>query len=167
MKVIFTLIGVGIVVLWLWGGGLTELCKEGGKNVESIESLFTGLAFLGMMIAIYFQKEELKLQRQELSETREELRRSAEANEEAAKLAKENIDAQKIMSYELNHSIRSQIESERIHGIINLIYKKIEYTTSNNSHGARGGELQKESEKINKLLDKLAELSTLPSTPGA
>ncbi|MDY0258491.1 MAG: hypothetical protein RBR41_02345 [Desulfovibrio sp.] len=94
MKVIFFLIGVGIIALWLWSGGLTELSKENGKNVESIESLFTGLAFLGMMVAIYFQNEELKLQRQELSETREELKRSADANTESALLAKNNIEQQ-------------------------------------------------------------------------
>ncbi|KAF5089805.1 hypothetical protein DSECCO2_25810 [anaerobic digester metagenome] len=66
MKIVFFLIGIGVIALWWWGGGVIELSKDNGKNVESIEALFTGLAFLGMMAAIYFQKEELKLQREEL-----------------------------------------------------------------------------------------------------
>ena len=35
--------------------------------------MFSGLAFLGLIITLLFQKEELELQRQELAETRKEL----------------------------------------------------------------------------------------------
>jgi len=53
-----------------------------GDMFGGINALFSGLAFAGVVIAILLQKEELSLQRLELSETRIELRRSAKAQEQ-------------------------------------------------------------------------------------
>ena len=39
-----------------------------------VNALFSGLAFAGILIALYMQKHELELQREELSATREELK---------------------------------------------------------------------------------------------
>ena len=40
----------------------------------AVNALFSGLAFAGILIALYMQKHELELQREELSATREELK---------------------------------------------------------------------------------------------
>lgn len=45
-----------------------------GDMFGSINALFSGLAFVGVVVAILLQKDELGLQRQELEETRDELK---------------------------------------------------------------------------------------------
>ncbi|MBU0638325.1 MAG: hypothetical protein KKB50_05625 [Planctomycetes bacterium] len=80
VPVIFLLwLGVPHVVRWLTG----DLTSAGsaGDMFGSINALFAGLAFAGVIYAIILQRGELQLQRQELGMTREELRRSAEAQE--------------------------------------------------------------------------------------
>ena len=41
-----------------------------GRSAESINALFSGLAFVVLVAAIFFQREELRLQRRELEQTR-------------------------------------------------------------------------------------------------
>ncbi|HLG35149.1 MAG TPA: hypothetical protein VI757_09735, partial [Bacteroidia bacterium] len=48
-----------------------------------INSLFSGLAFVGIIYTILLQKKELSLQRQELVDSRRELKRSADAQEKS------------------------------------------------------------------------------------
>ncbi|MCA0450752.1 MAG: hypothetical protein LCH62_13440 [Proteobacteria bacterium] len=57
-----------------------------GDLFGAVNALFSGLAFAGVIVTILLQREELRLQRLELSQTREELRRSAAA-QEASQLA--------------------------------------------------------------------------------
>ena len=45
-----------------------------GDMFGVVNALFSGLAFAGILIALYMQKHELELQRKELSATREELK---------------------------------------------------------------------------------------------
>lgn len=52
-----------------------------GDSFGTINSLFSGLAFAGIIYTILLQRKELALQRQELKETRNELARSANAQE--------------------------------------------------------------------------------------
>lgn len=52
-----------------------------GDSFGVINSLFSGLAFAGIIYTILLQRKELALQRQELKETRDELKRSADAQE--------------------------------------------------------------------------------------
>lgn len=157
MKIVFSLLGIGIVALWLWGGGLAELNKDNGKNVESIEALFTGLAFLGMMVAIYFQKEELKLQREELADTREELRRSAAANEQSAQLAKVNIEQQMQISRMQNSYSKNSILAKKYVAQLDNIYKRIDID-SGNSMSPRIRRYQDERQNIENILQKLENL---------
>ena len=56
-----------------------------GDMFGGINTLFSGLAFAGVIYAIILQSKELSLQRRELKLTREELARSAEAQNEQAK----------------------------------------------------------------------------------
>ncbi len=54
-----------------------------GDMFGGLNALFSGLAFLGVIYAIFLQKEELGLQRKELELTRKELKRTAEAQEKS------------------------------------------------------------------------------------
>lgn len=56
-----------------------------GDMFGSVNSLFSGLAFGGLIYTIYLQRKELTLQRKELVLTRNELMRSAKAQEESEK----------------------------------------------------------------------------------
>ncbi|MEI6514324.1 MAG: hypothetical protein WCO51_13780 [bacterium] len=84
----FAVGGVIVFVLWCIAGLLSwyfidDAAKRGqfGDSFGSINALFTGLAFAGVIVTIILQRRELSLQRQELELTRVELRRSAEAQE--------------------------------------------------------------------------------------
>jgi hypothetical protein len=59
-----------------------------------MSALFSGLAFVGIIVAIFQQREELALQRKELADTREELKRAATAQEEARQALNKTIYAQ-------------------------------------------------------------------------
>lgn len=60
-----------------------------GDSFGAINSLFSGLAFAGIIYTIILQQKELKLQRKELFYTRKELERSSTAQEESEKALKE------------------------------------------------------------------------------
>ncbi|KFF17784.1 putative phage abortive infection protein [Chryseobacterium sp. JM1] len=72
-------IGVAIVVLGMWfatyfllRGRGTEIRGTFGDMFGSVNAVYSGLAFAGIIITIYLQSHELKLQREELKETRQE-----------------------------------------------------------------------------------------------
>jgi len=54
-----------------------------GDMFGVVNTLFSGLAFTGVIYAILLQREDLALQREELKLTRAELRRTAEAQEKS------------------------------------------------------------------------------------
>ncbi|AZA76132.1 hypothetical protein EG347_00590 [Chryseobacterium sp. G0186] len=72
-------IGVALVVLAMWfatyfllrGRGI-EIRGTFGDMFGSVNAIYSGLAFGGIIITIYMQSHELKLQREELKETRKE-----------------------------------------------------------------------------------------------
>ncbi len=113
IKLTMTLV-ISVVVLWLtswylvtayipnWGDRGTF-----GDMFGAVNSLFSGLAFAGIIYTIYVQKIELRLQREELRMAREELRRSAEAQENSGDALKEQVDAFKQISEFIRVSIRT------------------------------------------------------------
>jgi hypothetical protein len=60
--------------------GMTER-GQFGDMFGGLNTIFSGLAFLGVIYTVVLQHRELALQREELKLTRDELRRSAEAQE--------------------------------------------------------------------------------------
>lgn len=54
-----------------------------GDVFGSVNALFSGLAFTGLIYTVFLQREELALQRKELELTRQELQRSAQAQEQS------------------------------------------------------------------------------------
>jgi hypothetical protein len=67
-----------------------------GDMFGSVNALFSGLAFAGIILTILLQSRELSLQRQELKDTREELKRSATAQERTEIAQNRQAENQKI-----------------------------------------------------------------------
>jgi len=88
--VISSVIVYAVILLWLtWPISEYSINKSGvfGDSFGLLTALFSGLAFSGVIITILLQKEELKLQRQELSNSRIEFEKMATANDKSAKLS--------------------------------------------------------------------------------
>jgi hypothetical protein len=71
------------LVAMLYGSDQWETRAFFGEMFGSLDSLFSGLAFAGLIYAIWLQRKELQLQRDELRQTREELQRTANAQEQS------------------------------------------------------------------------------------
>ncbi|MGY8873253.1 MAG: hypothetical protein ACKVJE_22740 [Pseudomonadales bacterium] len=84
------IIFLACVIILMWGGCWFLLAGDTdrgtfGDMFGSVNSLFSGLAFLGVVYAILLQRQELSLQRKELELTRNELKKSADAQEKSEK----------------------------------------------------------------------------------
>lgn len=84
-----------VVVLWFSSWLIiTHFIKDPtnqgtfGDTFGAVNALFSGLAFAGLIATLLYQKEELKLQREELQQTREELKGQREEFEEQNKTLK-------------------------------------------------------------------------------
>lgn len=86
---------MGVIALWglSWLGiskFIDNPTNQGtfGDMFGAVNALFSGLAFAGLIVTLIYQKEELKLQRDELAETRKELQGQREEFEEQNKTLK-------------------------------------------------------------------------------
>lgn len=83
------LAAMGIVSLTaVWGWVFPRISGNASPDgieaaYSALESLFAGLTLLGLLSTIWMQRAELRLQREELAQTRLELRRQAEAQEKS------------------------------------------------------------------------------------
>ncbi len=78
------------VLLYLtWPVSELSVSKSGvfGDRFGALTSLFSGLAFAGMIVTILLQRDELELQRGEISQNRVQFKRSAAAQERSARLS--------------------------------------------------------------------------------
>ena len=96
----FIVLVVFVISLQYLGGYLIYQNIEGwpergtfGDMFGAINTLFSGLAFAGILYAIFLQHKELSLQRRELELTREELKRSASAQEKSEHALSEQAHA--------------------------------------------------------------------------
>ena len=74
-----------------------------GDMYGGLNTLFTGFAFAGLIIALLFQMKELKLQR-------EELEASVDAQEKLADMMKESAEAQRSLAEAMRESVNKQAE---------------------------------------------------------
>ncbi|WP_437191338.1 hypothetical protein [Planctomicrobium sp. SH527] len=81
--VVFTVFALGCFPLWWYG--LPGDANSFGDSFGFMNTIFSGLAFAGVIVTLWMQREELQLQRQELRETKEEMRRSADAQSQSEK----------------------------------------------------------------------------------
>ena len=73
------IIGIGTVIValvvavwfWYWHATSQNITGEFGDRFGPLTALFSGLAFVGVIITVLLQSQELKLQRKELRETRD------------------------------------------------------------------------------------------------
>jgi hypothetical protein len=103
--------GGAVGILLLWGGSAalllycfpeSEAHGTFGDMFGAVNALFSGLAFLGVIVAIILQRQELELQR-------EELRASREAQQELARSQREQLSIYTFHTKleALNHIINS------------------------------------------------------------
>jgi hypothetical protein len=84
-----------------------------GDSFGAVNSLFSGLAFAGLIYTIFLQRGELQLQREELQLTRSELTRSAEAQEKSERaLAKQAFAAQAAAEIAAINNILAYVDGE-------------------------------------------------------
>ncbi len=86
---------IGVTVIWIISWILIDCIIDCpttrgtfGDKFGAVNALFSGLAFAGLIITLLYQKEELKLQREELAQTREELKGQRTEFEEQNKTMK-------------------------------------------------------------------------------
>jgi len=104
MKISHLIIGILVVptllaiYYFLAQVGFYDLATRGqfGDTFGGANSLFSGLAFLGIIYTIFLQRKELSLQREELELTRKELKRTAEAQEKSEKALSKQAESLKI-----------------------------------------------------------------------
>ena len=105
--VVFIIWGISFIVVFY---GMKDWNDRGnlGDSFGGINALFSGLAFAGIIYTILLQKKELTQQRQELVDTRRELRRSADAQERSERAFKKQIEVMNL-SARLN-ALNSAVE---------------------------------------------------------
>lgn len=103
-----------IVIILLPLGGWAERGQI-GDLFGSVNALFSGLAFAGVIFAILLQRQELTLQRQELQETRAEMKRTADAQDAAQQALNKTIWAQ---SYKVAVDIVEDVKIVQARGVV-------------------------------------------------
>ena len=99
-----TLIVVAMVAV-LWGSALCFPRSVAlSERLNAVSTLFSGLAFVGIVSAIMLQREELGLQRQELRDTRAELARTATSQALGAEAMQKQVN-QQFLTARLNAAI--------------------------------------------------------------
>lgn len=96
-------ISLGVVGLWLIGVWLVHVAGHGQGVFEGLSALFSGLAFIGVIFALTYQRQELLLQREELRKSREEAHATAMANQESARIALDKIKLETLEKLMVSH----------------------------------------------------------------
>jgi hypothetical protein len=109
-----------------------------GDMFGAVNTLFSGLAFAGVIYAIFLQSEELALQRTELQLTRDELAKATAAQSEQAQAL---LESAKI------NALSSQLSM-----FTNLVINN--RTLPNQEHRAMGDGMQNTYKKLEEILNK-------------
>ncbi len=86
LLLVWLVLGVGNYCVWCLGES-SDGASKFGESFGFVNSLFSGLALVGVVAAIILQRKELTLQRAELKMTREELAKSATAQTQLVHLS--------------------------------------------------------------------------------
>lgn len=152
-KYIVLLILLVIVIQLVFGNAIYWLLpgwtERGtfGDMFGAVNTLFSGLAFAGVIYAIVLQQRELKLQREELELTRNELSRTADAQEKSEKALQAQVKAAELSARltAINHLLERN----------DLELRNLTIWTSGSPEEARA---KKEEEKRRILLTVLEEV---------
>lgn len=111
LRYIFIIILLLFVIFYIWADFLSENLDEVGDAFNILNTFFTALAFIGLIVTILLQRKDLALQREELRLQREEMQRQrAEQKRQADEFEAQN----RLMKIQ-------QFES--------LFFKQLEYLT--------------------------------------
>ena len=98
-----TIAAMIIVALWLiqWTAvycffNHIETLGQIGDSFATVNTLFSGAALVGVIIAIIYQSNELELQRKEMLDTREVLEQTRQEHAATVRLAEENLERERI-----------------------------------------------------------------------
>ena len=96
-----------IIVIALWFGsyfvvtkifGVPENAGIAGDLFGTIGSLFSGLAFVGVIWAIFLQRKALEIQHQDLIATLEEMKQTREAHEDSVKTLLKQVEMNELQT---------------------------------------------------------------------
>ena len=141
-----------ILIVVLWAGGLIfavsffndwEQRGQFGDLFGSVNSLFSGLAFAGLIYTIFLQHRELALQREELKLQREEM---AKSREELA----EQAEIQRAQFYSSIAQLRAIAGQYRVEATKILSLQKVEHARSEFAK-----EIVSEANKLEKIANDL------------
>ncbi|MFN7564711.1 MAG: hypothetical protein ACK5TH_23255 [Prosthecobacter sp.] len=97
----FWVLALGICLIWFfgpeiveWRGGKTKPSNAGefGDLFGVINALFSGLAFLGVLVGIFIQGREFRLQLKEMAESSQEMKKQTNAYEKQIKVLQVQTD---------------------------------------------------------------------------
>lgn len=125
-----------IIIIWYYSPLVIELVfplwKEKvsfGDIYDSLNALFTGLAFAGLVFTIYLQRKELKLTREEMKKQRQQMERSAasqikQRHHEILKMSIEDKDLSRVLGGTVTKI--SNYNKRKQHLFMNLIFNHFE-----------------------------------------
>ncbi|MGK0175535.1 MAG: hypothetical protein ACI9AT_001922 [Ulvibacter sp.] len=94
-----------VLIIWILSTvliifGLDNWSDRGtfGDLFGAVNALFSGLAFAGLIYTIVLQKQDLKLQRNEIALNRAELKKTAKAQQNSEKALIEQVEQMKVAS---------------------------------------------------------------------
>ena len=137
--ILFVFTAIVIIKFWMVYGGWDEVRTIGDTKFDAMSALFSGLAFAGLICTILLQQFELKA-------TREELRRSAQANQDAAKAAKTAVEIAELHIKAQYYNTVLSITHTRLLHYIDMESRKRE-------RGIQSGE--KYVDEVNKLINAI------------
>ena len=119
--------GLAVFAIWLLSWILIDVFiadpERGtfGDMFGAVNALFSGLAFAGLIVTLLYQKEELKLQREELAQTREELKGQREEFEEQNKTMKrQRFENTFFNMLSLQQEIVANLSFDKVHKVFDF-----------------------------------------------
>lgn len=142
--IIWLLVGLAVFLL----GSTIEKSGQIGDSFGVVNSLFSGLAFAGVICAILMQRQELQLQRKELRLTRKVLGQQAEAQEQSG-------DA-------LTKQVQVMLLSAKVQALGAVLETARSEKMSWKPYDSRYSELEKQISKYHSMMDEhTAELNSI------
>lgn len=146
---------LGVIILWILCFILVlfvvpKLSDSGlfGDSFGVLNTLFSGLAFVGVIIAIFMQKEELSLQREEVKMQRIETARLADTQEKSTKIFAIQAEA-----------MRTSANIGGLSASLDAVNKSIEEESQDSGLFSRGPKMMALKEKRVKIEEKLLDIS--------
>lgn len=133
------------LVSWVAGGG--EKVGTFGDSFGALTSLFTGLAFVGLIITLRQQKAQIAMQREDLKLQRDEM--------EAARV---ELSGQKEQMELQNQSLKQQMFEQTFFNMLNLFNQYIADLVEKNPR--EGSEPQRGRDELERLLQKIASVDS-------